>query len=232
MDELKRLKKSVECIRVVLLDAQEKQEQNWITRLKDVLHVADDFLDEFIIEGMRYKVDAGDKNQVTRVHSSSSSHNFLHQKMAPEIDKIQKKFDDVLEEMAKLKLIPKAVVVKQTDSLRSKSISFLLKSDITGREDDKKEIINLLRQPHGNISSIVIVGIGGIGKTTLAQFVYNDVEVQNHFEKRMWVCVSNNFDVKTIVKKMLESLINSKIDDKLSFEYVQHKLRESLTGER
>ncbi|MCH82008.1 CC-NBS-LRR resistance protein, partial [Trifolium medium] len=200
--------------------------------LKDVLHLADDLLDEFIIEGMRYKVDAGDKNQVTWVHSSSSSHNFLHQKVAPEIEKIQKKFADVLEEMDKLKLSPKDVVVKQTDSLRSKSNSFLFESDITGREDDKEEIINLLRQPHRNILSVAIVGIGGIGKTTLARFVYNDVEVQNHFEKQMWVCVSNNFDVKTIVKKMLESLMDSKIDDKLSFEYIQHKLHESLTGER
>ncbi|PNX54860.1 putative NBS-LRR resistance protein, partial [Trifolium pratense] len=120
MDELERLKNSVECIRVVLLDAQEKQEQNWIRRLEDVLHRADDLLDEFIIEDIRYKGDA-------------------------------------------------AVVVKQTDSLRSKSISFLLESDITGREDDKKEIINLLRQPHGNISSVAIVGIGGIGKTTIAR---------------------------------------------------------------
>ncbi|PNX91520.1 CC-NBS-LRR resistance protein, partial [Trifolium pratense] len=212
----------VESIRAVLPDAQKKQEQdcavqNWITSLKDVLHLADDLLDEFIIEGM--------------VHSSSSSHNFLHQKVAPEIEKIQKKFADVLEEMDKLKLSPK-VVVKQTDGLRSKSNSFLLESDITGREDDKEEIINLLRQPHRNILSVAIVGIGGIGKTTLARSVYNDVEVQNHFEKQMWVCVSNNFDVKTIVKKMLESLINSKIDDKLSFEYIQHKLLENLTGER
>ncbi|KEH19080.1 disease resistance protein (TIR-NBS-LRR class), putative [Medicago truncatula] len=237
MDELERLKNSVECVRVVLLDAQDKQEQNfvvqnWIRRLTDVLHLADDLLDEFIIEGMRYKVDAGDNNRVTWIHSSSSSNYFLHQKMAPEIEKVQKKFDVVLEQMSKLNLSSKVPVVKQTDSLRNKSISFLLESNIMGREDDKKEIINLLTQPHGNISSIVIVGIGGIGKTTLARFVYNDVEVQKHFEKKMWVCVSSNFDVKTIVKKMLESLIDRKIDDKLSFEYIQQKLHENLTGER
>ncbi|RHN38975.1 putative TIR domain, P-loop containing nucleoside triphosphate hydrolase [Medicago truncatula] len=76
MDELERLKKSVECIRVVLLDAQEKQEQNWIGRLKDVLHLADDLLDEFIIEGMRYKVDAGDKKKITWVFRSLSSTHF------------------------------------------------------------------------------------------------------------------------------------------------------------
>ncbi|MCI40662.1 NBS resistance protein, partial [Trifolium medium] len=55
MDELERLKNNVESIRAVLPDAQKKQEQdcavqNWITSLKDVLHLADDLLDKFIIE--------------------------------------------------------------------------------------------------------------------------------------------------------------------------------------
>ncbi|WJX91836.1 hypothetical protein P8452_73558 [Trifolium repens] len=162
-DELERLKNSVEHIKVVLLDAQEKQEQNcavrsWIRRLEDLLHLADDLLDEFIIEGMRYQVDAGDKKKMTWVFRSlSSNHSYIRRTMVPKIGKIQKKFDDVVEEMVKLNLSPKAMVVKQTDNLRSKSISFLLESEITGRLDDKKEIINLLRQPHGNISSIAIV---------------------------------------------------------------------------
>ncbi|CAI8608218.1 unnamed protein product [Vicia faba] len=245
MDELEKLKNSAECLRFVLLDAQEKHEQyyivqGWIRRLKDVLHLADDvlhladdLLDEFIIEGMRYKVNAGDKKNMSRVFRSlSSNHTYLRRTLVPKFKKIKKMFDDVVEEMTKLNLSPKAAVIKQTDSLRNKSISFLLESDITGREDDKKEIINLLRKPGGNISSIAIVGMGGIGKTALAQFVYNDVEVQNHFEKKIWVCVSRNFDVKTIVKKMLESLTDRKIDDKSSIEYIQQKLHENLAGER
>ncbi|XP_058743672.1 uncharacterized protein LOC131616376 [Vicia villosa] len=235
MDELEKLKSSVECLRFELLDAQEKQEQYYVVqrRLEDVLHLADDLLDEFVIEGMRYKVNAGDKKKMSRVFRSLSlNHTYLRRTMVPKFEKIKKMFDDVAAEIAKLNLSPKAAVIKQTDSLRNKSILFLLESDIVGREDDKKEIINLLRQPRGNISSIAIVGMGGIGKTALAQFVYNDVEVQNHFEKKMWVCVSRNFDVKTIVKKMLESLIDCKIDDKLSIEYIQHKLHENLAGER
>ncbi|RHN38932.1 putative P-loop containing nucleoside triphosphate hydrolase [Medicago truncatula] len=48
----------------------------------------------------------------------------------------------------------------------------------------------------------------------------------------MWVCVSENFDVKTIVKNMVESLTNSKIDDKLSLENLQNMLCKNLNGKR
>ncbi|KAJ1427852.1 P-loop containing nucleoside triphosphate hydrolase [Sesbania bispinosa] len=70
-----------------------------------------------------------------------------------------------------------------------------------------------------------------LGKTAVAQLVYNDVEVQNFFEKLMWVCVSDNFDVKTIVRKMLELLTNCQIGDE-SLEKLQTMLRENLTGKR
>jgi predicted AAA+ superfamily ATPase len=58
-----------------------------------------------------------------------------------------------------------------------------------GREENKREVLNLLRQPLvDNVSIIAIVGIGGLGKTYLAQLVYNSREVRELFQKRMWVC--------------------------------------------
>ncbi|KAJ1427876.1 Virus X resistance protein-like, coiled-coil domain [Sesbania bispinosa] len=215
-DEFESLKTTVESIKAVLLDAEERQERDhavqiWITRLKDVLYPADDLLDEFSIEDMRHKLDAGHKNKVKEVfHFLSPTPVAFRLKFAHKIEKIRKDFNDVVQEMSILNLSPRVVVVKQSDSVRRETSSFVLESDIIGREDSKKEIIS---------------------KTALAQLVYNDVEVQNFFEKRMWVCVSDNFDVKTIVKKMLELLTNSQIGDE-SLEKLQTMLRENLTGKR
>ena len=51
--------------------------------------------------------------------------------------------------------------------------------------------------------------MGGIGKTTLAQFAYNDKDVIENFDKRIWVCVSDPFDEFRIAKAIIEGLEGS-----------------------
>ncbi|XP_027336277.1 putative disease resistance protein RGA3 [Abrus precatorius] len=238
-EELKELKKTIESINDVLLDADLKQDQvrvrNWIMHFKEVLHCADDLLDDLAIEFMQHKLDAGHGKQENKVLYSFSSSNRIDFpiQMAEEIKKTRESFDAVVKGMYKLNLCPRSIVVKQTDSGWRETCSFVLETDIIGRDDTKKEIISLLRHHHENqkVSVIAIVGLGGLGKTALAQLVYNDLEVQNSFERKMWVCVSDNFDVKNILKKILESITDSQRQDQ-SLEKLQRELHKNLSGKK
>jgi hypothetical protein len=45
-----------------------------------------------------------------------------------------------------------------------------------------------------------------VGKTTLAQYIYNDSRVKKHFGLMIWVCVSDFFDKRRITKEIIESI--------------------------
>ncbi|XP_020698138.2 putative disease resistance protein RGA3 [Dendrobium catenatum] len=89
------------------------------------------------------------------------------------------------------------------------------KNDLIGLGKEKDLVMEWLRNPsnehrgtdqlYRNISLLSIVGDGGMGKTTLLQHVYND-EITKEFDRKMWVCVSNNFDVKKVIADILQSL--------------------------
>ncbi|KAJ7976786.1 NBS-LRR disease resistance protein [Quillaja saponaria] len=92
--------------------------------------------------------------------------------------------------------------------------AFVNTSDVIGRDVDKEKIIEHLLMHPGDgehytsiVSVIPIVGIGGVGKTTVAKLVFNDKRVDKHFQLRIWVCVSEDFDVKQLMIKIIKFLI-------------------------
>ncbi|KAL7234927.1 hypothetical protein ACSBR1_018404 [Camellia fascicularis] len=78
---------------------------------------------------------------------------------------------------------------------------------------------------------IPIVGMGGIGKTTLAQHIYDHDKVEKHFNMKAWVCVSVDFDILGTTKAILESFTHRPCDlGKLN--EVQVQLRDTLAEKK
>ncbi|KAL6327750.1 hypothetical protein AAG906_024720 [Vitis piasezkii] len=74
------------------------------------------------------------------------------------------------------------------------------------------------------ISEVSIVAMGGMGKTTLAGLVYDDEETFKHFALKAWVCVSDQFDVETITRAVLQQIAPGN-NDSQDFHQTQRKLR-------
>ncbi|XP_026428201.1 putative disease resistance protein RGA1 isoform X2 [Papaver somniferum] len=77
------------------------------------------------------------------------------------------------------------------------------------------------------VSVISIVGMGGLGKTSLAQSIYNDDSVENMFMKRMRICVSDDFNLFTILRNIMESITAFRCQD-ISVEVLVKNVTEKL----
>ncbi|XP_042488721.1 putative disease resistance protein At3g14460 isoform X2 [Macadamia integrifolia] len=118
-------------------------------------------------------------------------------------------------------------------SQRPPTSSLVNKYKVFGRQEDMEKIVGwLLSSDHEDGFSVLpIVGMGGSGKTTLAQLVYNDEKVKKHFHLKAWVYVSEDFDVVRLTKEILESATGSSLPTN-SLNLLQVKLQEALIEKR
>ncbi|KAL4614352.1 hypothetical protein ACB092_07G048300 [Castanea dentata] len=233
-DELEKMKNTISTIQAVLEDAEEQQVKNhqvkdWLMKLRDAAFDADDLLSEFTTHVLQQEVMDGHKivKKVCTLVSSSNPVVFGNE-MAGKLSAIRERFNDIASNRNNFQLIERPIETRAVSRERE-THSFVRDKEVIGREKDKKVIIGLLQNSDvkENVSFISIVGIGGLGKTTLAQYVYNDDTVKACFELKIWVCVSDVFDVKTIVENIIISATRKK-PESLIMEHLQIELREIL----
>ncbi|CAN6703205.1 unnamed protein product [Malus baccata var. baccata] len=228
-DEFQKLKETVAGFQAVLLDAEQKQANNevklWLESVENAVYEADDVLDEFNTEAQMVPRNTKMSKKV-RLFFSSSNQLVFGLKMGHKIKDINKKLSEVSSRR------PNDLKDNCVDThfiMRERvGHSFVPKENIIiGRGEDEKAIIQLLLDPISteNVSTISIVGFGGLGKTALAQLIFNNDVIQNHFELKIWTCVSNVFELDIVVKKILQSEHNG-------IEQLQNDLRKKVDGKK
>ncbi|KAH0635035.1 hypothetical protein KY284_037821 [Solanum tuberosum] len=235
-NELHKLSTTVSSIQAVLIDAEKQQgssHQDWIMRLKKVFFEADDLLDDFATEVTHRKL----VNKVG-IFFSKSNPVLYNLKISHRLKAIRQNLDLIAKDKASLNLIERRQpLLLEPNSVQlnldRETYSFVPDGEVIGRNADKKEIVDFLldSEVEENVVVISIVGLGGLGKTTLAQWVYNDEMVKANFDKRLWVCVSDVFEVKMIAEKIVESAGGEKANY-LQLNTVQNELTEMLDGKK
>ncbi|KAJ3699703.1 hypothetical protein LUZ61_003408 [Rhynchospora tenuis] len=239
--ELHKLKSVLTAILAVLSDAEGKQLKNsainkWLSEIRDVAYDAQDVLDEYQFEILTRRVlrqNSSWASEMVRRLFTSRNPLLFRRKMGRLVKQIVNRLDEIARLRSRYNLVT-SDNLEEIYNVQSQTSSFIEQSDVIGRDKDRDFIIETLiseKFTSKDVSVLPIIGMGGIGKTTLAQLVFNDNRVETLFDIRIWVSVGDNFDVMKICRCILES-VTQKACLFSQLDLFQGKIRETLRGKR
>jgi NB-ARC domain/Rx N-terminal domain len=215
-DELKRLETKMKNIRAFLRDADRRRitdevVNNWLNQLKDVMYDADDLIDLW-----RYNYQSLPPEEPSALFQLTTCcplplfscflSNPMHLEIAEQVKSLNVRLEDISNDMSRLNLQQLPSEFRQISTVDASVSSSIIGVDIVGNEieESAKKLVKMATTDNKqNFNNIAITGMGGIGKTTLAQRIYNDQTIKNNFGIKIWLRVSQYYSPTQLIKEAI-----------------------------
>ncbi|KAL7196787.1 hypothetical protein ACSBR1_036739 [Camellia fascicularis] len=211
------LQDDLESMRSFLQDAEARSESDkgvktWVKQVRDVAYNTEDILEEFLL-------------RLSPPQGSGFFH-FLHKgyhhlrqlrarhRLAVQIEEVKRKVKAISERRIafSFKRIEEATTSTATTTLQTwndprLASLFLDDADVVGIENPKSLLISWLVSGEQNLTAVSVVGMGGVGKTTLVKKVYDSQAVKKYFDHHAWTTVSQSFTAAELLRAALKDFL-------------------------
>ncbi|KAJ6800500.1 putative disease resistance protein isoform X3 [Iris pallida] len=239
-DQVEQLQRELQRMQCFLHDADTKRKtdervRHWVKEIRDVAHQAEDVIDTFIINAHRHRRRPG----VSR---------FLKRWLLASTDvvgrrRVSKEITAIMARISEISASRITYGIKNLEDENCRGVERLVPvrrpivphvedSDVVAFDGHMSALVEQLLHHSEKRSVMSIVGIGGLGKTTLARKVYNSVEVKREFGIRVWITVSQDYGLVELLNEILEQVRKDKEKEKLEEVKVIEKLYDSLKEKR
>ncbi|KAJ3708710.1 hypothetical protein LUZ61_012415 [Rhynchospora tenuis] len=240
-DEITHIQLALRMISCFLQDAHSKRNKKmaakqWVNEIRDVAYRIEDAVDTFLvdIEDNRAR-NSGVWSKLARLKKPLKVKDLVD-----EVKSIRSTIETISQLRIQLGITDDSVSGPQLERelFRPAGPSDVNDLEVVGFDRDKDQIISKLLDTNiSRLAVLSIVGMGGLGKTTLAQKVYKSdkkLKGEGRFDCLIWLSISQKFDVQNLLREILFSVEPNmqKENPTISQEDLTRKLGESLYQRR
>lgn len=218
-DEIEEIKLELESMRSFLRDAERRMERSesvgtWVKQVREVAYEVEDIIDEFIHLKERNKHKSGFKGiaeDIVNFHKNITS----RYQISSKLPKIKAKVKEISERSKrygfdKLDELTSNNMVDENWQHYGESSLFIDEEEIVGMEESTEQMLGWLLEDEERRAIISIVGMGGLGKTTMVTRMYNDQRIKGHFDCCAWISVSQTYGINELLRSMVKEFFEAK----------------------
>ncbi|CAA2952741.1 late blight resistance homolog R1B-17 [Olea europaea subsp. europaea] len=169
-------------------------ESEFVKQVRDLVYRSEDVIDKYVHEASMDTMIPFSKERRLKILKSEIE---SIKREAKQLYEILYNFESmpVGEGRGGSKHIEKALILEEGED------------SMVGFEDEKMKVITLLKEGSNELEVVSVVGMPGLGKTTLAKMVFCDSDFSKAFEFRAWVHVSESYTRREILLTILENFM-------------------------